>query len=42
MEDWVSCGDFADGVHHGEPILRRVATMLWVGRHLLLEDYPPR
>jgi hypothetical protein len=40
VEDWASRGDFADGVHHGEPMLRRVATMLLVGRHLLSEDRP--
>jgi hypothetical protein len=33
VEDWASRGDFADGVHFGEPILRRVATMLYVGRY---------
>lgn len=38
MEDWASRGDFAEGVHHGEPILRRIATMLYVGRHLRPED----
>lgn len=31
MEEW-SQGDFADGEHGGEPILRRVAAMLWIGR----------
>lgn len=31
MEEW-SQGDFAGGHHGGEPILRRVATMLYVGR----------
>ena len=41
-EDWASRGDFADGVHHGEPLLRRVATMLYVGKYLRHEDYPPR
>jgi hypothetical protein len=40
VEDWATRGDFADGVHHGEPILRRVATMLYVGRHLLSEERP--
>jgi hypothetical protein len=40
VEDWATGGDFAQGVHHGDPILRRVATMLWVGRHLLSEDRP--
>jgi hypothetical protein len=40
VEDWATRGDFADGVHHGEPILRRVATMLYVGRYLLSEDRP--
>jgi hypothetical protein len=33
-------GDFADGEHGSDPILRRVATMLYVGRHLLPEDRP--
>jgi hypothetical protein len=33
MEDWGSRGDFGEGVHHGEPILRRVATMLYVGKY---------
>ena len=42
VEDWASRGDFADGVHHGEPILRRVATMLYVGKYLRHEDMPPR
>ncbi|HYI10913.1 MAG TPA: hypothetical protein VEK57_17790 [Thermoanaerobaculia bacterium] len=41
MEDWGG-GDFGDGQHYGEPILRRVATMLYVGRHLLNEDRPQR
>lgn len=41
-EDWASRGDFADGQHYGEPILRRVATMLYVGKYLRHEDYPPR
>jgi hypothetical protein len=40
VEDWASRGDFADGVHHGEPLLRRVATMLMVGRYLRPEDRP--
>ena len=40
VEDWAAGGDFAAGVHHGEPMLRRVATMLYVGRHLLPEDRP--
>jgi len=40
VEDWASRGDFADGVHHGEPMLRRFATMLLVGRHLLSEERP--
>lgn len=31
MEEW-GTGDFGDGQHHGEPILRRIATMLFVGR----------
>jgi hypothetical protein len=40
VEDWASRGDFADGVHHGEPLLRRFAVMLYVGRHLRPEDRP--
>jgi hypothetical protein len=32
MEEW-GHGDFGDGEHYGEPILRRVATMLYVGRY---------
>jgi len=40
MEDWASRGDFGEGVHHGEPILRRIATMLYVGRSLRPEDRP--
>jgi hypothetical protein len=39
MEDWAG-GDFVEGEHGGDPILRRVATMLCVGRHLLSEDRP--
>lgn len=39
MEDWAG-GDFGDGVHHGEPLLRRFATMLFVGRNLRSEDRP--
>ncbi|HYH09896.1 MAG TPA: hypothetical protein VEK11_22805 [Thermoanaerobaculia bacterium] len=31
MEEWAH-GDFGEGEHHGEPILRRIATMLYVGR----------
>jgi len=40
VEDWATGGDFAEGVHHGEPILRRVATMLYVGKYLRPEDRP--
>jgi hypothetical protein len=32
MENWATKGDFADGQHYGEPILRRIAAMMWVGR----------
>jgi hypothetical protein len=38
VEDWAAGGDFANGIHYGEPILRRVATMLYVGRNLRVED----
>jgi hypothetical protein len=41
IEEWAS-GDFAEGWHGGEPILRRVATMLSVGKFLRHEDMPPR
>jgi hypothetical protein len=37
-EEWASGGDFYEGVHHGEPILRRVATMLYVARSFRPED----
>jgi hypothetical protein len=40
VEDWATRGDFADGQHHGEPLLRRFATMLYVGRNLLPEERP--
>jgi hypothetical protein len=40
VESWATGGDFAEGVHHGEPILRRVATMLYVGRYYRPEDRP--
>ena len=39
-EDWASRGDFADGEHYGEPMLRRIATMLYVGKYLLPQDRP--
>lgn len=32
MENWATKGDFADGEHYGEPILRRIATMMLVAR----------
>ena len=38
-EDWAG-GDFIDGRHHGDHILQRVATMLYVGRYLVSEDRP--
>jgi hypothetical protein len=41
MEDWAG-GDFGEGHHGDAPILRRVATMLLVGKYLLPEDRPPR
>jgi len=40
--EWWAGGDFAEGEHGGDPILRRVATMLCVGKHLRHEDMPPR
>jgi hypothetical protein len=40
VEDWAAGGDFAEGEHHGVPMLRRVATMLWVGRNLRPGDRP--
>jgi hypothetical protein len=40
VEDWATRGDFADGEHYGEPILRRVATMLYVGKNFRPEDRP--
>ena len=40
MEDWATRGDFGEGVHHGEPLLRRFATMLYVGRNLLPHERP--
>jgi hypothetical protein len=39
MEAWGS-GDFGDGEHGGEPMLRRIATMLLVARGLRPEDRP--
>ena len=36
-EEWAN-GDFGEGVHHGEPILRRVAVMLYVGRYKTREE----
>jgi len=42
VHDWASGGDFAEGVHHGEPLLRRIATMLYVGKNYRPEDRPPR
>jgi hypothetical protein len=41
MEEWAG-GDFVEGEHGDDPILRRVATMLYVGRYLRNEDMPPR
>ena len=40
VEDWATGGDFAEGVHHGEPMLRRVATMLYVGKYFRPDDRP--
>jgi hypothetical protein len=39
-EDWGTRGDFADGEHYGEPMLRRIATMLYVGKYYRPEDRP--
>jgi hypothetical protein len=39
MEEWAG-GDFVEGAHGDDPILRRVATMLWVGRYLRNADAP--
>ena len=36
-EEW-GHGDFGDGHHYGDPILRRVATMLYVGRYKVRDD----
>ena len=36
-EEW-GHGDFGDGRHYGDPILRRVATMLYVGRYKTREE----
>jgi hypothetical protein len=36
-EDWAERGDFGEGVHYGEPMLRRVAAMLYVGRYKVRE-----
>jgi hypothetical protein len=40
VEDWASNGDFAEGRHYGDPMLRRVATMLYVGGSSAWEDRP--
>lgn len=40
VEEWATGGDFAEGVHHGEPLVRRIATMLYVGRYFRPEDRP--
>jgi hypothetical protein len=37
-EDWGTGGDFGEGRHYGDPILRRVATMLYVGRYKPREE----
>jgi hypothetical protein len=39
MEDWTG-GDFIEGRHGDEPILRRVATLLLVGMHRVRDDPP--
>jgi hypothetical protein len=36
-EDWGSRGDFGDGEHYGEPMLRRVATLLYSGKYKVRE-----
>ena len=40
VENWAARRDFADGMHHREPLLQRFATMLLVGRHYRPEDRP--
>lgn len=40
-EEWGS-GDFGDGIHHGDPILRRIATMLFVARYKVRDPEPDR
>jgi hypothetical protein len=42
MEDWATRGDFRDGRHYGDPILRRIATMLVVARFKTREPEPDR
>ncbi len=39
-EDWAAGGDFAEGRHYGDPMLRRIATMLYVGKYYRPEDRP--
>lgn len=35
--DWGARGDFGEGQHYGDPMLRRVAAMLFTGRWKLRE-----
>lgn len=36
-EDWATRGDFGEGEHYGEPMLRRVGAMLLAGKYRLRE-----
>ena len=35
--EWWGGGDFGDGQHHGEPMLRRIATMLYAAKYKVRE-----
>lgn len=37
IREWTG-GDFIEGRHGGDPILRRVATMMLVGRHICVDE----
>lgn len=41
-EDWGTRGDFGEGRHYGEPMLRRIACLLYAGRFRVHEDESPR